>query len=86
MNFNFQSKSAQSVEGINKAVEKQEGFKKVDQSNEGMETLNQFQQQIPNDQANILNHIVRFMLISALQLKAVTHKSLLTIKSTASVR
>ena len=86
MNFNFQSKSAQSVEGINKAVEKQEGFKKVDQSNESMETLNQLQQHIPNGQANILNHIVRFMLILALQLKAVTHKSLLAIKSTASGR
>lgn len=49
-----------------------------------METLNQLQQQIPNDQANILNHIVHIYLILALQLKAVTYKSLFAIKSTAS--
>jgi len=49
-----------------------------------METLNQLQQHIPNDQANILNHIVHIHLILALQLKAVTYKSLSAIKSTAS--
>jgi len=49
-----------------------------------METLNQLQQQIPNDQANILNHIVQFLLNSALQLKTVTHKSISATKSTAS--
>lgn len=49
-----------------------------------METLNQLQQQIPNDQTNILNHMVNFLLILALQLKTVTYKSLSAIKSTTS--
>lgn len=84
LNFNFQSKTSQSVEVINKGVEKQEGFKKVEPANEGMETLNQFQQQLPTDQANILNHIVSFQFNSALQLKTITYQPLLATKSTAS--